>query len=82
MRSCTGGLCPRKQIGRGDWHRACPKGRVWCVHVAHEVKLLAAKAYPGDLVAVVQDLIDIVIERYLLGSVRIYWYIIQNNGIP
>jgi hypothetical protein len=55
---------------------------VRCVHVAHEVKQPAAKAYPGDLAAALQDLIDIVIERYLLGSVRIYWYIIQNNDIP
>jgi hypothetical protein len=39
---------------------------VRCVHVANEVKQLAAKAYPGDLAAALQDLIDIVIERYLL----------------
>jgi hypothetical protein len=37
--------------------------------VAHEVKLLALKAYLGNLTAAVQELDDIVIQRYLLGSV-------------
>jgi hypothetical protein len=46
------------------------------VHVAHEFKLLAAKAHPGNLAAATKELIDIVIERYLLGSVRIDCYII------
>jgi hypothetical protein len=53
-----------------------PKGRVGRVRVAHEVKLLAAKAHPGNFAAAAQDLIDILIQRYLLGSVRIDCYII------
>jgi hypothetical protein len=53
-----------------------PQGQAWFVHVAHEVKVPFAKAHPGYLSRAVQDLIDIVIQRYLLGSVRIDWYTI------
>jgi flagella basal body P-ring formation protein FlgA len=51
---------------------------VGCALVAHEVKvkLLAVKAYPGNLAPAVQELIDIVIQRYLLRSVRLDWYIV------
>jgi hypothetical protein len=49
---------------------------VGCIHVAHEVKPLAAKAHPGDLAAVVQELVDLVIQRYFLDSIRIDWYIV------
>jgi hypothetical protein len=42
---------------------------VWCIHVAHEVKLLAVKAHSDDLAAAIQELIDIVIQRYILGTV-------------
>jgi hypothetical protein len=35
----------------------------------HEVKLLAAIAHLGDLDAATQQLVDIVIQRYLFGSI-------------
>jgi hypothetical protein len=49
---------------------------VGCSLVAHEVKLLAIKAYPGNLAAAVQELANIFIQRYLLGIVRLDWYIV------
>jgi hypothetical protein len=39
------------------------------VHVIHEVKLLATMAHPGNLDAAIQKLIDMVIQRYLFGSI-------------
>jgi hypothetical protein len=39
------------------------------IQIIHEVKLLAAMAHFGDLDAAIQQLVDIVIQRYLFGSI-------------
>jgi hypothetical protein len=39
------------------------------VHVAHEVNLLAAMAHPGNLDAAIQELVGIVIQWHLGGSI-------------
>jgi hypothetical protein len=39
------------------------------IQVIHEVKLLAAMVHFGDLDTAIQQLVDIVIQRYLFGGI-------------